>query len=176
MYSCDHYNPKVCERLYGRLVSRIYFQSNFAARISLGMESIISFITAHWVLSTLFVLCFVAFVLNECLSGSFGVTLVSPEELVRWMDHQNAVVIDIRDSERYAEGHILGGRNMPIATLEKKMASLKPYKEQPLVITCITGRGASKVAAVLKKQGFQVAVLQGGIQGWLAAGLPLTKK
>jgi len=43
-------------------------------------------------------------------------------------------------------------------------------------LVCQSGMSARKVVPELKKQGFlEVAILDGGVQGWQAAALPLVK-
>jgi rhodanese-related sulfurtransferase len=140
------------------------------------MDSIISFLMAHWVLSSLFIVLFVAFIGHEMFSQSLGASMLSPEIAVDWMNHQEAVVIDVRSAPSFLEGHIVGAHNIPGNTLDKKIGTLQKYKDKPLIIVCSMGREAAKVAETLKKQGFRATVLQGGLQGWRAIGLPLAKK
>ena len=54
--------------------------------------------------------------------------------------------------------------------------ALAPAKSLPVVLVCQVGQTATTAAKRLRKAGFaQVAVLEGGIQAWQSADLPLVK-
>ena len=53
---------------------------------------------------------------------------------------------------------------------------LAPAKALPVVLVCKAGQSAEGAASMLRKAGFErVFVLDGGIDGWQQAGLPLAK-
>jgi rhodanese-related sulfurtransferase len=139
------------------------------------MSQFVEFFTNHWILSSLFVLVLLAFVVNEWVNRGFSASDVTTESAVMMINHQNAVVFDVRSESLFAEGHIINAHHLPIASLEKKMASLQKYKDKPIILVCAEGRDAPRASNLLKEKGFQVVVLQGGIQAWRAAGLPLVK-
>ena len=141
------------------------------------LDQLVAFITHHWVLSSLFGIVLLALLVNELLQRRFGVPQIAPESAVQLINHQEAFVLDIRIEPAFATGHILGSQCIPSNTLEKKMGVLQKYTAKPVIVVCAIGQTAIKVAADLQKQGFQkVFVLNGGIQSWKAAGLPLVKK
>lgn len=140
------------------------------------MEPLISFLMSHWILTSLFVVLLVAVIAYEVYSASLSTSTLPPEMIVNAMNHQEAVVIDIRNAQSFGEGHIVGAHNLPADQLDKKIATLQKFKGKPLIIVCSLGKEATKVAVTLKKQGFQAIVLHGGLQGWRAAGLPIIKK
>ena len=91
------------------------------------------------------------------------------------INHQHAILIDIRGTEAFTAGHIPQARSLPAAEIEKKAASLP--KNKPLIIVCDFGRAAGAVAARLRTQGFSsVSILDGGMRAWSVAGLPVTTK
>lgn len=140
------------------------------------MNQFVDFITNHWVLSTAFLLVFLAFSLLELFRHRLGIPEVSPEALVQWMNHQGAVVLDIRGDAAFAEGHILGSEHVPASHWENKMARLNQWMEKPVIVICAMGNDAPKIGVKLKEKGFkQILVLKGGIQAWKMAGLPLAK-
>jgi len=100
---------------------------------------------------------------------------ISTSEAIQMVNQRHAVWIDVRPAEAFRAGHIPQARNMPAAELEQKAGSLP--KNKPLVLVCETGRDAGRVASRLRSQGFaEVAVMEGGMRGWSAAGLPVTQK
>jgi len=141
------------------------------------MNNIIGFLTSHWILSTSFLILLIAFIANEWSLRSFGLPTLAPVNAVDLINHSDAKVIDIRSANAYQDGHILGSLNIPMAQLNQKLKSLEKYQDKPMIITCNVGQEAAKAATLLKAQGFtQIFLLQGGLQAWRTAGLPLTKK
>ena len=140
------------------------------------MDDIIFFLTEHWILSGIFLLLLIALITQEWISQSFGMATVSPEEAVLWINHKQAVVLDIRQPNLFLEGHILDALNLPAASLDKKMGLLQKHQDKPLIVVWSSSQEASKVVKVLKTKGYQAVTLKGGIQEWRTAGLPLVKK
>ena len=52
---------------------------------------------------------------------------------------------------------------------------MEKFKSQPLILVCPRGLQSSALANQLKKQGYLVHVLAGGIEAWQNAELPLNK-
>ena len=105
-----------------------------------------------------------------------GSGAVSPLNATMMMNKQDAVVVDIRDAEDYARGHILNARNIPFKEIDARAAELQKYKNKPVIVVCDKGIRGAAGAASLKKLGFAEAVtLEGGLSAWLAAGLPTAK-
>jgi rhodanese-related sulfurtransferase len=84
-------------------------------------------------------------------------------------------VIDIRDGDSYGAGHIPGALNIPFLRLEYKPGFVPD--DLPLVICA--GEGAEEQAAsehateILREQGMQAQVLEGGLPAWIASGYPV---
>lgn len=60
------------------------------------------------------------------MEGADGVTQkISPRELMRRLAGDNPpVVIDVRDPEEYAAGHVPGAINVPLTELEARLSEL----------------------------------------------------
>lgn len=96
-------------------------------------------------------------------------------QAVQMMNHQHAILIDIRPGDAFSAGHIPQARSIPATEIEKKAASLP--KNKPLILVCDFGRAAGSAAVRLRALGFtEVSVLGGGMRAWSTAGLPLTTK
>lgn len=106
--------------------------------------------------------------------GAIGA--ISTLEATRLINRNDAVVVDVREPERYAEGHILNARNIPLKELETRARELDRYKKKAIILSCETGNRANSAAGVLKKLGFaETYCLQGGVNAWRQAGLPTEK-
>ncbi len=100
---------------------------------------------------------------------------ISCTQAVQMMNHQHAILIDIRPSDAFNAGHIPQARSIPATEIEKKAAHLP--KNKPLILVCDFGRAAGSAAVRLRALGFtEVSVLGGGMRAWSTAGLPLTTK
>jgi rhodanese-related sulfurtransferase len=98
---------------------------------------------------------------------------------------QSLRVIDIRAGDAFAIGHIPGALNIPI----KRMQYNPGYVPDDLPIVLYTSQGelgegptnedppdenmVHETAAQLRERGYQVRVLEGGLNAWIEAGLPI---
>lgn len=75
------------------------------------------------------------------------------------------VLLDVRESYEYSQGHIPGAIHIPLNSLPQALADLDP--EQGYVAICHSGSKARRAAAMLAEYGFnQVGVLLGGMDAW----------
>jgi rhodanese-related sulfurtransferase len=139
------------------------------------MEQFITFAMQHWLLSVAFLIVLLLVILEESRGALLGAARLSPQEATRLLNNENAVVVDVRDGTTYNSGHILGAMNVPQSTLENELPQLEKIKDKPLIIVCAAGQESFKVANKLKKLGFKVQTLAGGLNAWRTSGLPLVK-
>ncbi|MFO7747949.1 MAG: rhodanese-like domain-containing protein [Orrella sp.] len=101
--------------------------------------------------------------------------VVNPVRAVQMINHEDALVIDIRPLATYQGGHIPNARNVPLSDLDSKLASLP--KDKPIILACDRGQMAIGAAAKLRQAGLdKVAVLEGGLNAWVQAGMPTSTK
>ena len=137
------------------------------------MQQYIAFAQENWVLITLWFTALAVLVMSENRKSGQSVTT---SEATRLMNHDDALVLDIREQKEYAEGHIPGAFNLPMSALEKRVSEIDKYKEKPVVVVCRMGSTAGAVGKTLKKSGFSNVVrMAGGMMEWNSAGLQ-TKK
>ncbi|HEX6121710.1 MAG TPA: rhodanese-like domain-containing protein [Ktedonobacterales bacterium] len=84
------------------------------------------------------------------------------------------VVVDVRDPEEYAAGHVAGALNVPLDQLAARLGELPAGRE--VVTYCnMQHRGASRgerAAQLLRERGYPARALDGGLPAWREAGLP----
>jgi len=103
------------------------------------------------------------------------VKAVGPAEATRLLNHENAVMIDMRSDKDYREGHIVNAVHVPDGKGDIP-AALNKHHDRPVIVYCQRGNNSTAVCNRLSKQGFEsVYNLQGGVQAWQKAELPLTK-
>lgn len=87
------------------------------------------------------------------------------------------LVIDVRGASEYAAGHVVGARNIPLATLEEHLDELP--RDQQIVTYCnMQHPGFSRgeqAAALLSERGYRAAALAGGYPAWRERGLPTSE-
>ncbi|HEX2565404.1 MAG TPA: rhodanese-like domain-containing protein [Burkholderiales bacterium] len=100
---------------------------------------------------------------------------VSTAQATHLINREDALVIDVREPGEFGGGHILGARNVPLARVDGS-GELAKRKDKPVIVYCDGGERAAKAAAALRKLGFsRVVNLNGGLQAWQQAGLPVEK-
>jgi rhodanese-related sulfurtransferase len=101
---------------------------------------------------------------------------LSPTEATIWMNRRKAAVLDLRRESDFKAGHLPGAKHLLAEQIPSGIDKLKLDRKNPIILVCHSGMSARKVVPELKKLGFsEVAVLDGGVQGWQAAALPLVK-
>lgn len=140
------------------------------------MNEFLNFLTEHWLLSTLFVALLVSYLVFEFKQNA-DKKEVSADQAIFLYNHQHAVILDIRSTNDFADGHIVGAVHVDASEADHKSKKLQKYEDKTVVIVSADGKQALNFANRLEAQGFeQVFSLAGGIHAWLAAGLPLIKK
>jgi rhodanese-related sulfurtransferase len=96
---------------------------------------------------------------------------LSREELLRRINHQRVMVIDLRSEAEFAIGHLPGALNIPFNELERRLTEL-PKNEEEIVAYC---RGlycvlSFEAVALLRAKGYNIRRLQDGFPEWRAAG------
>ncbi len=141
-----------------------------------GMETLSEFVINHWVLFSILGGVLVGLAYTFVRSAREQAPQVTPLEVTRLINHDDAQVIDIRDKGAFGKGHILGSCNIPLSELADRIGKLNLSHEQPVVVCCDAGNSAGGAAATLSKAGFgKVYRLKGGIMEWRDANLPLAK-
>ena len=88
-----------------------------------------------------------------------------PPEQAQALREQGAVVVDIRDPQSFASGHIRGSQHLDNYSLAAFIAAAD--FDQPLIVTCYHGNSSQSAAAYLAHQGFaEVYSLDGGFELW----------
>lgn len=138
------------------------------------MDQLLQFISHHPYLWLALILILVAILINELLSQKNKAKGLSPALLVEKINEGAVVLIDLRDKEAYAKGHIIGSMQMKSTDLDPK--KLAKYKTKSIVLICDKGLQSPPAAAKLRTEGLQTLVLNGGIASWQNADLPLVKE
>jgi len=109
--------------------------------------------------------------------GGAGARRIGPMDATRLINHEDAVVLDVRPEAEFKEGHIVNAVHIPMTELESRVDKLHKHRERPIVAVCRAGSQSAAACKLLQKRGFsKVYSLSGGILAWQGASLPLTRK
>jgi rhodanese-related sulfurtransferase len=106
-----------------------------------------------------------------------AVKRLTPAELRRRMRRGPVVVFDVRPRAEYEAGHLAGARSAPGGEVEGRLAELR-RRGRPVVFYCASPADEESLRAArrLWLLGLRdVSVLEGGLDAWRAAGLPIEK-
>ena len=127
----------------------------------------------HWILAAL---VSGGMLLWPFVRRGAGGPWVSTLQATQMMNREDALVIDVRDADAYAKGHILGAKSIPLAELARRAADLQKHKAKAVIVSCQNGDRSASAAATLRENGFaRVHPLNGGFAAWQQAGLPVEK-
>jgi len=100
---------------------------------------------------------------------------VTPAEAASMIkEKKDLQLIDVRTEAEYADGHLAGAKLIPVQEIDKRLAEID--KQKPVLLYCRSGHRSGNALKILQDKGYtQVKHLQGGINAWHAAGLPVTK-
>ena len=99
-------------------------------------------------------------------------TPLSPADLAGRLKSGRALLVDIREPDEYAREHIRGAVAAPLSTFEKAHLHLEP--ERDVIFMCRTGnRTGSNCDRLAGRIDGAAWVLDGGLDAWKAAGLPV---
>jgi len=77
-----------------------------------------------------------------------------------------AVVLDVREPDEYASGHLEAAKNIPVDTVSENLAEIERLvggdKTKPIVVYCASGVRAATAKATLEAHGFTHVVDGGG--------------
>jgi len=142
------------------------------------MQQYIDFLSNHPYLTAAWAALFLALLVSWFNSLTSSIKQISTTELTMLVNREEATVLDIRAEADFRKGHITGARHIPASQIQAAgLPVLENQKDSPIIVVCNAGMTAQGTAATLAKQGFsRVYVLQGGMNSWTGANLPVVKK
>jgi rhodanese-related sulfurtransferase len=140
------------------------------------MAQYLEFAAHHPWLIGAFVVLLVALAWN-LIADPAGKLNIDPVDATFKLNHENALILDIRSMKEFHDGHILHAENIPLNSLGQQMKKLEKYKDRPIIAVCRSGSRSAAACQTLRKAGFeQVYNLRGGMLAWEAAGQPVKRR
>ncbi|ABB58683.1 rhodanese-like domain-containing protein [Synechococcus elongatus] len=91
---------------------------------------------------------------------------VSPEAALQ-LTQEGAVLLDVRESEEFAQGHLEGATNLSRGALAEQIEGTVPDKSTPIVCYCAGGNRGALAADTLQNLGYtNVVSIEGGLKAF----------
>lgn len=144
--------------------------------MNVTLDRLLEFIGNHWIMSSAMFIVTYLLIQDLVETALRKHKTISPNEAVLLMNDDGTVVIDVREPAEYAEGHIEGARNIPLAKLQQRAQELEAYKLSPVIVGCQSGTRSPAACKTLHALGFtRVFEMKGGMVAWGEQKLPVTK-
>lgn len=101
-------------------------------------------------------------------------TSLKPQDVADRLRRGRATLVDIREPDEFARRHVKGALSRPLSTFESAHLKIEPGRD--VVFTCRSGmRTAANCQRLGAAADGEAFILEGGVDGWAAAGLPVVE-
>lgn len=137
-----------------------------------------AFLGRHYILAAVWVCALVGLVYVQIRILTAGVKKLSSAKCTFMVNHEDGLFVDVRNATTFKGGHVPGSVNVPAADIRSGRYSISGGAGRKIIVV---GRDkydtdSFNSARILKKAGYQVVSLDGGIAQWQADNLPLSVK
>ena len=140
------------------------------------MGQFFSFLLDHYILTSAFIVLLGMLIYNELRGRVLGYKDTSVNDVVKLINNEDALVIDVREEGLYESGHIVNALNIPVALMDSKLAELEKHRDKPIIVVCRTGQVSARGCVELSRKGFKnLHKLKGGMLSWLDSNMPTVK-
>lgn len=113
-----------------------------------------------------------------CSAQSDGIHILAPKDFIEQAKADTtAIILDVRTTEEYKEEHLAGTRLLDFLNTAVFDAGIKQLDNtHTYYVYCRSGKRSHNACLKMKKQGFKVFDMEGGILNWKRLGMPTTKE
>lgn len=141
------------------------------------MQEYIEFAGRHPLLFVALAAVIALIIMTELKRATKGYKEVPPAEAVRLINKEDAMVLDVRESNELGQGSIIDSKHIALSALPDKLNDLSIDKEKPILVTCKLGNRSAQACKLLLKNSYSnVFGLKGGLTAWQNEQLPLSKR
>jgi rhodanese-related sulfurtransferase len=79
-------------------------------------------------------------------------------------------LIDVRERDEYAAGHVPGAVNLPLSELGERLEELPG---EAFDVICQAGGRSARAVQALEARGYDATNVEGGTGAWIAEGRPV---
>lgn len=120
----------------------------------------------------------ISFGTTGCSAQSDSIDTLAPQSFIKQAKADTtAIILDVRTPEEYKEEHLAGARQLDFLNTSVFDAGIKQLdKSHTYYVYCRSGKRSHNACIKMKKQGFKVFDMEGGILNWKRLGMPTTKE
>ncbi|QHW32352.1 rhodanese-like domain-containing protein [Paenibacillus rhizovicinus] len=90
---------------------------------------------------------------------------ITPQEVeARLLQGEQLYMLDVREPDEWAAGHVAGTVNFPLSQLAERQHELAPGRET--IVMCRSGGRSGLACELLSEKGFRVVNMTGGLNAW----------
>ena len=120
----------------------------------------------------------ISFGTTGCSAQSNSIDTLAPQAFIKQAKaDKTAIILDVRTPGEYKEEHLAGAQQLDFLNSEAFDAGIKLLdKSHTYYVYCRSGKRSHNACIKMKKQGFKVFDMEGGILNWKRLGMPTTKE
>ena len=139
------------------------------------MNQLLDYFTNHPLLAGAAVVMAAVVLGYELRRHGTGSAAVAPSEAIRMMNG-GAVLVDLRSTNQFKDGHIAGARSIPGDQLAADAKAIDKLAGKQLILYCDSGTTTAAALRTLARAGIKdVFALRGGLTAWKQDNLPVVK-
>lgn len=100
------------------------------------------------------------------MDGYISITMNEAKKIFDTEGEKNYIILDVRRSDEFSEGHIAGAINIANESIETTRPKELTELEQVIYVYCRSGRRSKQAAAKLAAMGYTNIIEFGGILDW----------
>lgn len=120
----------------------------------------------------------ISFGTTGCSAQSDSIDTLAPQAFIKQAKADTtAIILDVRTPGEYKEEHLAGAQQLDFLNTSVFDAGIKLLdKSHTYYVYCRSGKRSHHACMKMKKQGFKVFDMEGGILNWKRLGMPTTKE
>ncbi len=96
----------------------------------------------------------------------FGKVMSHEEALDLMKNDKDVIVIDVRETNEFKQGHIEGAKNLPMSRIDYTAEAILTEKDKKILVYCYSGARSRTACNILKTLGYSDVNDFGGIMRW----------
>jgi rhodanese-related sulfurtransferase len=117
-------------------------------------QQLLEFAGNHTLLVAAFMAVLTALIWN-LVTDPGGKNAVDPLTATSMINHDDAIVLDVRSMAEFKDGHIVNAINIPLNGLGNNVKQIEKHRDKPIVTVCRSGSRSGSACAILRKHGFE---------------------
>jgi rhodanese-related sulfurtransferase len=136
----------------------------------------LDFLLNHIFLITLVIISGLLLIFPNILSGNRGKTITSKSSVLM-MNREPSFLIDVRGEQDFDLGHLQNATNIKLDDIPENINVIKKHSKKLIIVYCQKGVRSEQAVNILIKLGLNnVVSIEGGINAWIKAQLPIANK